>query len=232
MRLNDPWPGALIQSLTVTLDVAHPWPGPWIETDIPPPRLSRLPDRPKVLRRESDGALLLPVRISGDVKGWMYTIVSAEDAWAAPLNWFATPELYVYGNMDSKCKYLHRAIAYTALNDLEACPRNFFLRSATQIDHKDRYPLNNQRGNLRGCSNSVNNQNRNPVKEAPPGVSWDASRSMWQVRIKWRGSTHFGGRFTDLADASVAAENLRKRICKRYRKSFAKVQHLTSESPS
>jgi len=204
------------------------WPGPWITTDIPHPRKSRLPDRPAVLRRESDGALLLPVRIDG----WRYTIISPEDVWATTMSWFATPEFYVWANMDGKCKYLHRAIAYTALKGLEVCPKGFFLHSGTQVDHKDRNPFHNLRENLRCCSNSVNNQNKTPLKEAPPGVTWDASKGKWMVRIKWRGVTHFGGRYGTLEEASTHAENMRNRICKRYRKSFAKVRHLTAmETP-
>jgi hypothetical protein len=204
------------------------WPGPWsLAPDAVTPKRSRLKDRPAVMRREPDGALLVPVRY----KGWHYAIISAEDAWATKWCWFATPELYVWANMDNKCKYLHRAVAFTALNNLPACPPNFFLHSGTQVDHKDRNPLSNMRDNLRGVSNSVNNQNRTPGV-TPPGVCWDNARNMWLVRVKWRGVAHYGGRFASVDDAAAAAESLRTRICKRYRKSYAKVQHLTAKESS
>lgn len=54
-----------------------------------------------------------------------------------------------------------------------------------QIDHKDGDGLNNQRYNLRICTQSQNNLNRPKVKGISKykGVYWDTKRKLWYVQV-------------------------------------------------
>jgi hypothetical protein len=64
------------------------------------------------------------------------------------------------------------------------------------IDHIDRNPRNNTRGNLRACGRAANNKNvptRKNKTSGHRGVSWNKRKNAWQVvvreggRLKWKG---------------------------------------------
>lgn len=54
-----------------------------------------------------------------------------------------------------------------------------------EVDHADGNGLNNQRENLRACSNSENQQNRTSARgsSAYKGVLWDKSHGCWKAKI-------------------------------------------------
>lgn len=59
-----------------------------------------------------------------------------------------------------------------------------------QIDHKDGNGLNNQRSNLRVCTQAQNLANRSLNKNSTSGykgVYWDKRRSIWRAHIRFNG---------------------------------------------
>ena len=77
------------------------------------------------------------------------------------------------------------------------------------VDHKDRDGLNNQRENLRACTQSQNAQNRQRTRSHKSsryhGVSWVGARvNKWIVQIQVEGAKHRLGYFPDEADAAKA----------------------------
>lgn len=66
-----------------------------------------------------------------------------------------------------------------------------------QVDHLDGDGLNNQRNNLRLCSQSQNNMNNKktlrPCHSQYKGVTWLKARNKWYAKIKLNGKvTHLG----------------------------------------
>ena len=75
------------------------------------------------------------------------------------------------------------------------------------VDHRNHQTLDNQRINLRICSNRQNQHNcvlRKDSSSGFKGVSWDANRKKYQAQIKLNGRTAFLGRFNDLKEAAKA----------------------------
>jgi hypothetical protein len=84
---------------------------------------------------------------------------------------------------------------------------------ARHIDHIDGDRSNNRMSNLRLASISQNLANsRRPITNTSghKGVSWDASRGKWQVKIQVMGVTKHCGRFHDINDAAAAYERAAK----------------------
>jgi hypothetical protein len=78
-----------------------------------------------------------------------------------------------------------------------------------QIDHIDRNPLNNQKKNLRICSNFENCLNKENLN-ATPGVSWNKENNKWRAYINKNGKYIHLGNFSDKEQAKKArieAEN-------------------------
>jgi hypothetical protein len=75
------------------------------------------------------------------------------------------------------------------------------------VDHKDHNTFNNRRKNLRVCDHSINGLNRSgPTKEnrlGVLGVSYQADRDRYLVRLAVKGKTHL--RYTKTLEAAVAA---------------------------
>lgn len=91
--------------------------------------------------------------------------------------------------------YMHRQIA-----SLMGIP------ASCDIDHKDRNGLNNQRYNLRPCSQFQNNGNRRKQAGCSSrfkGVSWNPKRKKWEASIK-SGKNIFLGRFLSEIEAANA----------------------------
>lgn len=73
------------------------------------------------------------------------------------------------------------------------------------IDHRDRNGLNNQRENLRHCTNSQNAMNsppRSSNKTGMKGVTFHQGAYVAHIRIN--GKQTYIGRFSDLASAALA----------------------------
>jgi AP2 domain len=78
------------------------------------------------------------------------------------------------------------------------------------IDHADRDGLNNTRANLRVCTSSQQNANR----DLPPGnasqyrgVTWEKARSKWRARITVNRKDRRLGMFTQEVDAAKAYDD-------------------------
>jgi len=74
-------------------------------------------------------------------------------------------------------------------------------------DHKDRNGLNNQRYNLRTCTNAENARNKKPQiggTSQYKGVCWDTTIKSWRAYICYKGHQIYLGAFDDEADAAKA----------------------------
>lgn len=77
--------------------------------------------------------------------------------------------------------------------------------SKIYVDHKDGDGLNNQRANLRLCTNSQNSANRrksNNSKSKYLGIS--NLRGKWKVSVRKNGKEYYGGTFISEEDAALA----------------------------
>jgi hypothetical protein len=75
------------------------------------------------------------------------------------------------------------------------------------VDHIDGNPLNNQRANLRVCTQAENQGNRRKIKPASSiykGVSWVQKRRKWQASLYVSGRQRLLGRFASEIEAARA----------------------------
>jgi hypothetical protein len=83
-------------------------------------------------------------------------------------------------------------------------------------DHINHDKLDNRRENLRLVDQAGNLQNRAGLDASNTsghrGVTWHRRHRKWYVTVIHRGVRHFGGLFTTVDAASLAAEALRKRL--------------------
>lgn len=73
------------------------------------------------------------------------------------------------------------------------------------IDHADLDGLNNQRYNIRKCSNSQNNMNsrsRKGTSSQFKGISWHKRNRKWQAAIKLYGKQYYLGLFNSEIEAA------------------------------
>ena len=78
------------------------------------------------------------------------------------------------------------------------------------VDHVDHDLLNNTRRNLRICTRSQNNANRISLPGSSSqykGVSWNASRGLWQVFQTAYGKRRWLGTFDDERRAAMAYDD-------------------------
>ena len=76
-----------------------------------------------------------------------------------------------------------------------------------QWDHRDRDKLNNQRGNLRAVTGTVNQRNKGLQSNNSSGINgvhWDPERNKWRAEIRLPGLNKNLGRFDSIAEASSA----------------------------
>ena len=77
-----------------------------------------------------------------------------------------------------------------------------------QVDHDDRDGLNNQRYNLRPCTNGQNQANKPKMRLSDTsrykGVYWDKQRGAFRAKLVVRGRKIYCGTFTDERDAALA----------------------------
>ena len=80
-----------------------------------------------------------------------------------------------------------------------------------QTDHKDRDGLNNQRNNLRICTQAQNNANTRHLGRRNTtgfrGVFYFEERNKWVARISIKNKPHHLGIFTDKESAALAYDN-------------------------
>lgn len=73
------------------------------------------------------------------------------------------------------------------------------------VDHIDGDGLNNQRSNLRFCTQAENMRNRRKqpgTSSVYKGVTWDRDKHLWVAQIQTRGKTYKLGRFSCEEDAA------------------------------
>lgn len=75
-----------------------------------------------------------------------------------------------------------------------------------QVDHRDGNGLNNQRQNIRFCTNAGNQANSRPHNRRgwPKGVRWKGEKNKWQARIVMDGRERHLGYFDTPEEASAA----------------------------
>lgn len=130
-------------------------------------------------------------------------LIDASDAdWAAQYNWCRTSSGYPVRRIRRYGKFyllsMHRALLGLIAHEVEG-------------DHINGDPLDNRRSNLRVVSHAQNLKNlktRVNNSSGVPGVVWDKSRALWQVRIVVDGRTIYGGRFADFDDAVATRKQL------------------------
>jgi hypothetical protein len=111
-------------------------------------------------------------------------------------NFYARRDVQVGGKR--KRLYLHRILAGAA--------------PGQNVDHKDRCTLNNQRHNLRACSQTQNMGNCGMQchnTSGFKGVSWSRSKNKWVAQIRpGNGQRQFIGRFKSPTDAAQAYDRV------------------------
>lgn len=99
-----------------------------------------------------------------------------------------------------KTIYMHRVIMNTP-DDMD-------------VDHRDGNGLNNTRGNLRNCTNTQNQRNREKLSNNTSGykgVTWNKEREKWVAQIKVNGKLIRLGRFSKIEDAAHAYDQAAKK---------------------
>jgi hypothetical protein len=84
-----------------------------------------------------------------------------------------------------------------------------------KTDHIDGNGLNNQRRNLRVCSQSQNTKNRRINKNNKSGfigVSWHMPSKKWLAKIKHNNKTKYVGTFDDKIEAAKARDDVAKQL--------------------
>lgn len=83
------------------------------------------------------------------------------------------------------------------------------------IDHIDMDKANNAIANLREATTSENSRNQSTGNRNSSGVRcvhWHSTKKRWVVKVTRDGREHYGGSFTDLHDAKLASEKLRREL--------------------
>ena len=108
--------------------------------------------------------------------------------------WRLSKAGYAYRNENKRMIYMHRVIMNT--------PKGM------NTDHRDGNPLNNQKVNLRICTQKENCQNRAPQKSKSrfKGVHWRHDSKKWQANIKADGIKYSLGAF-EKEEAAAEAYN-------------------------
>lgn len=102
--------------------------------------------------------------------------------------WYAQRGVYHAGKKTTQ--YMHRLVCEGGI-----------------IDHRDGDGLNNQRGNLRGCTHAENLRNRGKTKSntsGHKGVYWNNPKQKWQARIQVDGKHYHLGYFDNITSAAEA----------------------------
>jgi hypothetical protein len=99
-----------------------------------------------------------------------------------------------------------------------------------QVDHVDGNRLNNQRSNLRNCTQTQNNRNRSMSRNNTSGyrgVCWNCGRGMWQATIRVLEKREFLGYFPVPEDAARVWD----KAAIKYRGEFARLNFPDEAQP-
>lgn len=135
-------------------------------------------------------------------QGKMALVDDADFEWLNQWKWYAVlnrGNFYAFRNVRTAIGQtivqMHRQVLGLCHGDSKHC------------DHKNHNTLDNQRLNIRMCTNQQNAYNRKPFvggTSVHKGVSWDKSTGKWVVMIQYDGSRHNLGRFVNEDDAANA----------------------------
>jgi hypothetical protein len=82
-----------------------------------------------------------------------------------------------------------------------------------KVDHLDLNGLNNQRSNLRPCTEAENRQHL-PIaqnnRSGHRGVCWHKGAKKWRAQAQLNGRQHYLGLFVNAKDADIAIKAWRK----------------------
>lgn len=128
-----------------------------------------------------------------------FALVDNEDfEWLNQFKWcydhgYAKRGIKIKNTKNTKTIFMHRLI-------LNPPPDKF-------TDHIDRNKLNNQRNNLRICTQTENNQN-NPKQKTNTsgykGITWEKQRKKWIAQIRHKNKRLKIGRFNTKEEAALA----------------------------
>lgn len=105
---------------------------------------------------------------------------------------------------------INRTTVATKIGDIRINLANFIMDDFNnQYDHKNRNSLDNQKGNLRICTQTQNTYNKSKTSlinatSQYKGVSWVPKQKYWQARLCINGYTIRLGFFANEADAALA----------------------------
>lgn len=126
-----------------------------------------------------------------------FAIVDDEDyEWLSERKWHIGGSGYAVRFSKRKCCLMHREIMKT--------PRGM------DVDHINGNTLDNRKENLRNCTRSQNNMNRNAYRKTLSGfkgVYWDKEKHLWYSRITYSGTDFRLGYFRDPVDAALAYDD-------------------------
>lgn len=123
------------------------------------------------------------------------------------------PMLVAMGKWFYSAGYAVRSYSYKNTNDKWSCKQVKMHRLVTNapkgksVDHIDGNPLNNQKSNLRICTNAENLRNRGFNKNNTSGykgVFWHKPRSKWTSKIKVNRASIYLGLFSCRHEAARA----------------------------
>lgn len=139
-------------------------------------------------------------------KGQVAIVDDNDFEWLNQWEWYA--KYYSKRN----CYYAVRTISHSgSRKQLMARQIMGVTESKIMVDHADHNTLNNQRYNLRTCTNKENQWNKQKQsnnKSGYKGVYWDKERLKWCTDIRKDGKTNHLGRFENKIDAILAYNDM------------------------
>lgn len=136
-------------------------------------------------------------------QGRFAMVDDSDHDWLSQFKWHAVNDRGIYYAIRSRDKKRMHRIILGLTNPKIPC------------DHRDHNGLNNQRDNIRECTQSQNICNRSPKKNGSSkylGVSWDKQHKKWRTFIQENKRLKFLGRFHLETDAATAYNNAAKEI--------------------
>lgn len=143
--------------------------------------------------------IIIPNKTKGEVVAFIDTKNLEK---VRPFSWALERNNYVSHRGRRVYVKLHRLITN--------CPDDM------QVDHIDRNPLNNLENNLRICTPSENMQNKSKISKhnkscGVKNITWSKKENKWIVTIQIQNTRKQIGKFVNLEDAKIAAQEAREK---------------------
>lgn len=143
-------------------------------------------------------------------------LVDDEDfEWLNQFKWYASKQRNDYiAVRHCRCRFVERRYMIYMHRQIMSCPQD------KQIDHINHNRLDNQRCNLRICTNAENHRNSKKIKNTTStykGVSWQRQNKKWQVKIKLNSKDIYLGCF----DSEIKAAQIYDQAAQKYFGEFA-----------